>query len=115
MYNILTKWQKRSISWLKVKFWLGVLNDLKERGVEDILIACVDGLKSFPAAINSAFPKAEVQLCIVHQIRNSLKYVSSKDVKVFMNDLKKIYRAASREIAENYLLELEENGAKSIC
>ncbi|GFQ72501.1 probable transposase for insertion sequence element ISRM3-like [Trichonephila clavata] len=89
-------------------FWLGVLNDLKERGVEDILIACVDGLKSFPAAINSAFPKAEVQLCIVHQIRNSLKYVSSKDVKVFMNDLKKIYRATSKEIAENYLLELEE-------
>ncbi|GFR03893.1 probable transposase for insertion sequence element ISRM3-like [Trichonephila clavata] len=89
-------------------FWLGVLNDLKERGVEDILIACVDGLKSFPAAINSVFPKAEVQLCIVHQIRNSLKYVSSKDVKVFMNDLKKIYRASSKEIAENYLLELEE-------
>ncbi len=89
-------------------FWLGVLNDLKERGVEDILIACVDGLKSFPTAINSVFPNAEVQLCIVHQIRNSLKYVSSKDIKVFMNDLKKIYRATSREIAENYLLELEE-------
>ncbi|WP_264330447.1 IS256 family transposase [Wolbachia endosymbiont (group B) of Erebia ligea] len=89
-------------------FWLGVLNDLKERGVEDILIACIDGLKSFSTAINSIFPKAEVQLCIVHQIRNSLKYVSSKDVKVFMNDLKKIYRASSKEIAENYLLELEE-------
>lgn len=89
-------------------FWLGVLNNLKERGVEDILIASVDGLKSFPAAINSVFPSAEVQLCIVHQIRNSLKYVSSKDVKVFMNDLKKIYRASSKEIAENYLLELEE-------
>jgi transposase-like protein len=59
--------------WLKAKFWLGVLNDLKERGVEDILIACVDGLKSFPTAINSVFPNAEVQLCIVHQIRNSLK------------------------------------------
>ncbi len=89
-------------------FWLGVLNDLKERGIEDILIACVDGLKSFPAAINSVFPNVEVQLCVVHQIRNSLKYVSSKDVKVFMNDLKKIYRATSKEIAENYLLELEE-------
>ncbi len=59
-------------------FWLGVLNDLKERGIEDILIACVDGLKSFPAAINSVFPNVEVQLCVVHQIRNSLKYVSSK-------------------------------------
>ncbi len=57
-------------------FWLGVLNDLKERGVEDILIACVDGLKSFLTAINSVFPNAEVQLCVVHQIRNSLKYVS---------------------------------------
>ena len=77
-----------------------MLNDLKEKGVEYILIVCVDGLKSFP--------KAEIQLCIVHQIRNSLKYASSKDVEIFMNDLKKIYRAASREIAENYLLELEE-------
>ncbi|BDG76113.1 hypothetical protein wCauBTS_08280 [Wolbachia pipientis] len=85
-----------------------MLNDLKEKGVEDILIVCVDGLKSFPTAINSVFPKAEIQLCIVHQIRNSLKYASSKDVKIFMNDLKKIYRAASRETAENYLLELEE-------
>ena len=85
-----------------------MLNDLKEKGVEDILIVCVDGLKSFPKAIKSVFPKAEIQLCIVHQIRNSLKYASSKDVKIFMNDLKKIYRAASREIAENYLLELEE-------
>ncbi len=89
-------------------FWLGVLNDLKERGVEDILIACVDGLKSFPTAINSVFPNAEVQLCIVHQIRNSLKYVSSKDVKSFMSDLKKIYQASNKEIAENYLLELDE-------
>ena len=94
-------------------FWLGVLNDLKERGVEDILIACVDGLKSFPTAINSVFPNAEVQLCIVHQIRNSLKYVSSKDVKSFMSDLKKIYQASNKEIAENYLLELDEKwGAK---
>jgi transposase-like protein len=85
-------------------FWLVVLNDLKERGVEDILITCVDGLKSFPATINSVFPNAEVQLCVVHQIRNSLKYVSSKDVKIFMNDLKKVYQASSREIAENYLI-----------
>ncbi len=99
--------------WLKVKFWLGVLNDLKERGVEDILIACVDGLKSFPAAINSVFPNAEVQMCIVHQIRNSLKYVASKDAKSFLSDLKKVYQASSKEIAENYLLELDEKwGAK---
>ncbi len=89
-------------------FRLGVLNDLKERGVEDILIACVDGLKSFPAAINSVFPNAEVQMCIVHQIRNSLKYVASKDAKSFLSDLKKVYQASSKEIAENYLLELDE-------
>ncbi|GFQ68662.1 transposase for insertion sequence element ISRM3 [Trichonephila clavata] len=89
-------------------FWLGVLNDLKERGVEDILIACVDGLESFPAAINSVFPNAEVQMCIVHQIRNSLKYVASKDAKSFLSDLKKVYQASSKKIAENYLLELDE-------
>ncbi len=76
--------------------------------VEDILIACVDGLKSFPAAINSVFPNAEVQMCIVHQIRNSLKYVASKDAKSFLSDLKKVYQASSKEIAENYLLELDE-------
>ena len=89
-------------------FWLGVLNDLKERGVADILVACVDGLKSFPSAINSVFPNAEVQLCIVHQIRNSVKYVSTKNVKSFMKDLKNVYRASNKEVAENYLLELEE-------
>lgn len=59
-------------------FWLSVLNDLKTRGVEDILIACIDGLKGFPEAINTAFPLAEIQLCIVHQIRSSLKYIASK-------------------------------------
>ncbi|CAH2559795.1 IS256 family transposase [Cardinium endosymbiont of Oedothorax gibbosus] len=89
-------------------FWLGVLNELKERGVEDILIACVDGLKSFPSAINSVFPNAQVQVCVVHQIRNSLKYVASKDVKRFLTDLKQIYQASSKEVAEHYLLELEE-------
>lgn len=62
-------------------FWLGVLNDLKTRGVDDILIACIDGLKGFPEAINTAFPKTEVQLCVVHQIRNSLKHVASKNQK----------------------------------
>ena len=68
-------------------FWLGVLNDLKARGVDDILIACIDGLRGFPDAITSAFPKTEVQLCIVHQIRNSLKHVASKNQKEFMADL----------------------------
>ncbi len=89
-------------------FWLGVLNELKERGIEDILIACVDGLKSFPAAINSAFPNTQVKVCIVHQIRNSIKYVASKDIKRFLTDLKQVYQASSKEIAEHYLLELEE-------
>jgi putative transposase len=89
-------------------FWLGVLNDLKQRGVEDVLIACVDGLTGFPEAIKGVFPKTEIQLCIVHQIRNSLKYVASKDQKEFMGDLKTVYQASSKDIAEHYLLKLEE-------
>lgn len=89
-------------------FWLGILNDLKSRGVEDILIACIDGLKGFPEAINAAFPKTEVQLCIVHQIRNSLKYVASKNQKEFMADLKAVYKAATKDLAEHNLLLLEE-------
>jgi putative transposase len=89
-------------------FWLGVLNDLRERGVKDILIACVDGLKGFPEAINSIFPKTEVQLCIVHQIRNSLKYVASRDQKEFMVDLKEVYKASTKDLAEHNLLKLDE-------
>jgi transposase-like protein len=89
-------------------FWLGVLNDLKQRGVQDILIACVDGLTGFPEAIKGVFPRAEIQLCIVHQIRNSLKYVASKNQKEFMKDLKAIYQASNKGIAEHYLLKLEE-------
>jgi transposase-like protein len=89
-------------------FWLAVLNDLKQRGVEDILIACVDGLTGFPEAIKGVFPQTEIQLCIVHQIRNSLKYVASKNQKEFMKDLKAVYQASSKDIAEHYLLKLEE-------
>ena len=89
-------------------FWLSVLNDLKERGIEDILIACVDGLKGFPEAINTIFPQTEIQLCIVHQIRNSLRYVVHKDQKAFMADLKQVYKAPSREVAENKLSELDD-------
>jgi putative transposase len=89
-------------------FWLGVLNDLKQRGVEDVLIACVDGLTGFPEAIKGVFPKTEIQLCVVHQIRNSLKYVASKNQKEFMRDLKTVYQASSKDIAEHYLLKLEE-------
>lgn len=90
-------------------FWLGILNELKARGVEDILIACVDGLAGFPEAIEASFPKTEVQLCIVHQIRHSIKYVASKDQKPFMADLKTVYQADTKEIAEHKLLELDEN------
>lgn len=79
------------------KFWLSVLTDLKNRGVKDILIACVDGLKGFPEAIASIFPHTQVQLCIVHQIRNSLKYISHKDKKDFVADLKLVYNAISKE------------------
>ena len=89
-------------------FWLGILNDLKARGVDDILIACIDGLNGFPEAIASAFPKTEIQLCIIHQIRHSIKYVASKDQKIFLADLKKVYKAETKELAEQRLLELAE-------
>ena len=89
-------------------FWLSVLTDLQNRGVEDMLIVCVDGLKGFPEAINTIFPKSQVQLCVVHQIRNSLKYVSYKDKKKFVEDLKLVYKADSKELAEINLLNLEE-------
>ena len=89
-------------------FWLGVLNDLKQRGIQDVLIACVDGLTGFPEAIKGVFPHTEIQLCIVHQIRNSLKYVASKNQKEFMKDLKQVYQASNKENAEYHLLKLEE-------
>lgn len=88
-------------------FWLSVLSDLQNRGVRDILIACVDGLSGFPEAINSIYPHTEVQLCIIHQIRNSIKYVASKHHKAFMADLKAVYRAVSKSAAETALDELE--------
>ena len=81
------------------KFWLSVLNGLKNRGVEDILIACVDGLTGFPAAIEAVYPKTEIQQCIIHQIRNTTKYVSYKDIKVLMADLKKVYAAVDEQTA----------------
>jgi len=93
-------------------FWLGVLTKLQNRGVKDILIASVDGLNGFPEAIKTIFPKTEVQLCIVHQIRNSLKYIASKDQKEFMKDLKLVYQANSKEIAEDELLKLDEKWGK---
>ncbi|WP_122893270.1 IS256 family transposase [Arcobacter peruensis] len=93
-------------------FWLQVLTDLNNRGVQDILIASVDGLKGFPEAIKAIFPNTEIQLCIVHQIRNSIRYVASKNQKEFMKDLKLIYQAISKEAAEDALVQLEEKWAK---
>lgn len=93
-------------------FWLSVLTDLKARGVKDILIACIDNLTGFSEAIQSIFPQVEVQSCIIHQVRNSIKYVASKDKKVFMSDLKKVYQAATKSQAETELLNLEETWGK---
>lgn len=89
------------------KFWLSVLTDLQNRGVEDVLIVCIDNLKGFAEAIESIYPKAEVQLCVVHQIRNSLRYITSEDQKSFLKDLKKVYQAKSKESAAFNLDELE--------
>ena len=82
------------------KFWLGVITELKNRGIKDIFIACVDGLKGFPEAIESVFPNTQIQLCIVHLIRNSVKYVNWKDRKVVCEDLKTIYKSATEQQAQ---------------
>ena len=89
-------------------FWLSVLTDLQHRGVDDILIASVDGLTGFPEAIRTIFPKTEVQLCIVHQIRNTIRYIGWKNQREFMKDLKPVYRAISKQAAEDALDALEE-------
>ncbi|MCL4158956.1 UNVERIFIED_CONTAM: hypothetical protein GTU68_028461, partial [Idotea baltica] len=79
------------------KFWLGVLTELQNRGIKDILIACVDGLKGFPEAINTVFPQTDIQLCIVHMVRNSLKFVPWKDLRAVTADLKRIYCSTTEE------------------
>ena len=94
------------------KFWLNILNEIGARGVKDILIISVDNLKGFSEAIQTKFPKSEIQKCIVHQIRNSIKYVSSKDMKEFTKDLKTIYKAISLDQAETNLLQFEEKWGK---
>ena len=86
------------------KFWLSVMNGLKNRGLQDILIACVDGLTGFPAAIEAVYPKTEIQQCVIHQIRNTTRFVSYKDIKALMADLKKVYTAVDEQTA---LAELE--------
>lgn len=88
------------------KFWFKVCTELKNRGVKDILIACVDGLKGFPDAIKSVFPDTAVQLCIIHQIRNSFKYISWKDQKEFIADLKGVYKATNEELGLETLNEM---------
>jgi putative transposase len=116
VYNILgiTKEGKKEVLGMYVSqseganFWLGVITDLKQRGVEDILIACIDNLKGFDEAIRTIYPQTEVQTCVVHQIRNSLKYIASKDQKVFMADLKPVYRADNESIALDELAKLKE-------
>ncbi len=93
-------------------FWLNVLTELNNRGVKDIFIACIDGLKGFPEAIESVFPRTEIQLCIIHQIRNTLRYVASKDQKEFMKQLKEVYKAPTEQAALDNLKTLEENWGK---
>jgi putative transposase len=93
-------------------FWLSVLTDLSNRGIKDMLIACIDNLTGFEQAINAIFPKTEVQSCVVHQIRNSLKYVASKVQKEFLSDLKPVYKAATKELAELNLAKLTEKWQK---
>lgn len=96
------------------KFWLGVFTELKNRGVSDILIACTDNLTGMTESISAVFPKTQHQLCIVHQIRNSLKYVSYKDRKELAADLKPIYTAVNEEQAQLALEAFEENGHSNI-
>ncbi len=91
------------------KFWLSVLTELKNRGLEDILIACVDGLKGFPDAIAVEYPQTKVQLCIVHIVRNSLRYVSWKDYKAVTADLKQIYQSATEREAQAALASFGES------
>ena len=103
--GITTEGQKELLGmWLSetegAKFWLSVLTELENRGVKDIIIAAVDGLSGFPEAINTVYPKTRVQLCIVHMVRNSLKYVSYKDRKAVVSDLKRIYQSVTAEEAE---------------
>lgn len=90
------------------KFWLSVLNDLKHRGVEDVLVFCVDGLNGFKEAIGATYPFAKIQRCIIHQIRSSMKYIPHKDKKEFVKDLKTIYTAINADVAMTNLLELRE-------
>lgn len=116
LYNVLgvTKNGRKEVLGMYVSyseganFWLSVINDLKQRGVEDILLACIDNLKGFAEAIRTIYPATEIQTCVVHQIRNSIKYVASKDQKEFMRDLKPVYKADNEQQALDKLEHLKE-------
>ena len=95
------------------RFWLSVMNDLKNRGIQDVYVFCVDGLTGFREAINAAFPKSQIQRCIVHQIRSSTKYVNWKDMKEVMADLKKVYEAINEDEAMNGLTEFKNKWEKT--
>ncbi len=95
------------------KFWMSVMNDLKSRGVKDVYVFCVDGLTGFREAIIAAFPRSQIQRCIIHQIRTSTRYVSYKDIKALMADLKKVYQAINEDEAMNALLEFKEKWQKT--
>lgn len=120
VYNILgiTKEGRKEVLGMYVShseganFWLGVISDLKQRGVQDILIACIDNLKGFDEAIRTIYPATEIQTCVVHHIRNSLKYVASKDQKTFMAELKPVYRADNESQALDELAKLKEKWNK---
>lgn len=120
LYNILgiNKQGKKEVLGMYISeseganFWLQVLAQLQNRGLKDILITCTDNLTGFGEAIHSIYPETDIQLCIVHQIRNSLKYVASKEQKTFMKDLKLVYQADTKDQAETALLELEEKWGK---
>lgn len=87
-------------------FWLGVLSDLRSRGIEDIFIACIDNLKGFAEAIESSFPETDVQLCVVHQVRNTMRFVPYKGSRTVIRDMKDICRAPNKEASEQALKEL---------
>ena len=95
------------------KFWLSVMNDLKNRGIKDVYVFCVDGLTGFRDAIAAAFPRSQIQRCIIHQIRSSTRYVSYKDIKPLMADLKKVYQAINEDEARNALVQFKDNWAKT--
>lgn len=94
------------------KFWLSVLNDLKNRGLKDVYVFCVDGLTGFREAINASYPKSQIQRCIIHQIRSSTRYVSYKDIKSLMVDLKLVYQAVTEDEALNNLMKFKEKWQK---